>query len=94
MSIGSIWRAERWSVISFAAGAILFALGIALIIGSRYTDWHWVLTDDPEIDAIHFYTAWNEVELATGIIFVVIGMAVCTATVTYAILRKRTKDVR
>ena len=94
MGLGSIWRTGHRLVISFASGVILFVLGIALILGSRYTDWRWVLTDDPRIDAIQFYTAWDEAELAIGITLAILGMAVCTAVVTYAIFRRRTGDVR
>ena len=95
MSIGSTWRAERWSIISFAAGTILFALGITLIVESRYTDytdWEWIADNDPEVDAGYWDIAWNEGELATGIALALVGTSACTASLTYAILRRKRKS--
>ena len=88
-SLRSLSLTERSAIISFVAGVILIALGIVRIVGSRYMDWHWILTDDPGVDAGAFYPAWNEVELATGIILALVGTVACTASLTYAILRKR-----
>jgi len=89
--LGSICRAERWPIISFAVGTILVALGIVRIVGSRYTDWHWVLTCDPGIDAGYFYTAWDEGQLAKGIALALLGTALSSASYTYLVLRRKEK---
>jgi len=93
-SIGSIAKAHSWTIISFGAGAILIALGIARIVGSLYGDWRWILTNDPSVDAGIFYPAWNEFEVATGIILTVAGTIACAVALAYAILRRKAEGIQ
>lgn len=90
-SLRSLSFADRVVIVSFAVGVVLVILGIALIMESQYTARMMVPIDGG--DGIFGYPAWDEAQLATGIIFALVGTAASSASSTYVILRRKLKRV-
>ena len=83
--------ADRVAIVSFAVGVVVVILGIAQIMDSQYTARMMVPIDGG--DGIFGYPAWDEAQLATGIILALIGTAASSASFTYAALKRKQKGV-
>ena len=90
-SLRSLSFADRVAIVSFAVGVVMIILGIALIMDSQYFARMWIPIDG--YDGIFRYPAWDEAQLATGIILAMVGTAASSASFTYAALKRKQKGV-
>jgi hypothetical protein len=70
----------------------MIVLGTVTIEGARYLA-HQMYPISPAVDGVFVYHAWNESQLATGIILALVGTASVTASLTYLILTRKKKGV-
>lgn len=73
---------------------VLLCIGIAFIVAgaflmveSRYSKAAFPVVSEPPL----VYVIWDELRLASGIILALIGTAMSTASLTYAVIRKKSK---
>jgi len=79
------------TIVALITGALLIALGTAVIEGSRQT-----VTQGFGIgmaDGLFVNHVWNESQLAMGIALTLVGTAMNTATLTYFMLTRKSGGV-
>ena len=83
--------AERKVIAATAVGTVMIALGGVLILTAR--DRAVFRFGYDNVDGALPYYIWDELQLAVGIIFAIVGAAAVSASLTYLLLNRKRKGV-